>query len=473
VKREMQSDVPAQDGSEGTTRRAFAGRGAAIAGGGAGAVLLAACGAEGGQAQPARKARTSVATVRFLALGSGAALQWQLEQMEQFNQTVGAEQKIAVRGEPEADQTALFTKFQTTSAAGDPPDVSRLKEVWTFESAAKGALAKLDGYFKTDRAFNAPDLLPRFQAALQYKGANYGIARELSLTIPFFNRALAEAAGLDPDKPPATYDAFRDWARRMTKPGADAGSSQWGFDWYEYGTREIIMNQYLGFVRRFGGEFWNKDRTAVAVNGQPGYEVMEYLVTLIQKDRSTIPPESGVPSPWSAGRTTGKVGMWETTTTGIPNYPRNNPDLRFGVFLWPKKPNHNQNLASVASALAHASPDLDAAWEFAKWWNSPALQMAWYTNAGGNAPARKSLFEAPPFTTDPLWKVAMPGFTHPDGRTRPLAERYNELAEAMTPHLMDGFRGKLAPRTAVDNAAQAGTAFWKGIGGNADKAGPE
>jgi hypothetical protein len=67
----------------------------------------------------------------------------------------------------------------------------------------------------------------------------------------------------------------------------------------------------------------------------------------------------------------------------------------------------------------------------------------------------------------------MPGFTHPDGRTRPLAERYTEPAAAMTPHLMDGFRGTVAPRTAVDNVAQAGTAFWKGIGGDADKAGPE
>src|SRR5438128_2339935 len=105
---------------------------------------VAACGVASAPAQPARKVRTSVATVRFMPLGSGTALQWQLQQVDKFNQTTGAEQKITVKAEPEADQTALFTKFQTTSAAGDPPDVSRLKEVWTFESAAKGALAKLD-----------------------------------------------------------------------------------------------------------------------------------------------------------------------------------------------------------------------------------------------------------------------------------------------------------------------------------------
>ena len=451
------------------TRRRAVGLGTgALAATGLGA--LVACGAPGDSAVPAKKVRTSVATVRFMALGSGASLQWQQQQVEVFNQTVGAEQKVQVKTEPEADQTALFTKFQTTSAAGDPPDVTRLKEVWTFESAAKGALAKLDGYFKTDKEFNAPDLLPRFQAALQYKGSNYGIARELSLTVPFYNTALAQSAGLDPQKTPTTYEEFREWSRRMTKPNPDPGSAQWGFDYYEFSTREINMNQFLGFVRRYGGQFWNKDRTAVAMNTQPAYDAMEYLVTLIQKDRSVVPPDSGLPSPWSSGRITGKVGMWETTTTGIPTYPLSAPDLRFGVFLWPKHPNNNQNLASVSSALAQASKDLDAAWEFGKWWNAPAQQMGFYNSAGGNAPARRSLFEAPPFTTDPMWKVIMPGFTSPDGRTRPLAVRYNELAEAMVPALIDGFRGKISPRQAVDDSVQAGSAFWKSIGGNADMA---
>jgi hypothetical protein len=135
-----------------------------------------------------------------------------------------------------------------------------------------------------------------------------------------------------------------------------------------------------------GGPLWNKDRTAVAMNGQAGYDAMEYLLTLIQKDRSVIPapPESGLPSAWPAGRNTGKVGMRETT--------------------------------------------------------------------------------------DPLWKIAMPGFTSPDGRTRPLAVRYTELAEAMVPALIDGFKGKIPPRQAVDDSVWAGTAFWKSIGGNADTA---
>src|SRR5690242_8375317 len=103
--------------ARGSRRRVLHGAGVAMAAGGT--VALAACGVGGAPAAPAKKVRTSVSTVRFMALGSGSGLQWQLQAVDRFNQAVGAEQKITVKAEPEADQTALFTKFQTTSAAGD------------------------------------------------------------------------------------------------------------------------------------------------------------------------------------------------------------------------------------------------------------------------------------------------------------------------------------------------------------------
>jgi hypothetical protein len=159
------------------------------------------------------------------------------------------------------------------------------------------------------------------------------------------------------------------------------------------------------------------------------------------------------------GRTGGKVGIWETTISGSPNYAQSAPDLTIGVSLWPTQPNNNQNLASVASAITRASEDLDAAWEFARWWNAVPQLMGSYAGAGGSAPARWRLFEAPPFTTVAPRKLAMPGFTSPDGWTRPLVVRYAGLAEAMVPAPVDGFRGKIPPQQAVDESAQAGTAI--------------
>jgi hypothetical protein len=64
----------------------------------------------------------------------------------------------------------------------------------------------------------------------------------------------------------------------------------------------------------------------------------------------------------------------------------------------------------------------------------------------------------------------LPLITVGNSPPRPMAERYTELAESMTPALMKGFKGEVTAKEALDEASRVGTAFWSGIGGNASKA---
>jgi ABC-type glycerol-3-phosphate transport system substrate-binding protein len=436
------------------TRRKF------VAGASLSGVALAACNPQAGA--PTKKERTTPYSVRFMALGSNP---WMLEQLELFNREIGPALKVQVAPEPQPNQADLWTKFQATLAGGDAPDVARLKEIWVFEAAAKGAMAGLDGYFKTDKDFNAADLLPLYQENFKYKGVNYAVAREVSVIVGYYNKAHFSAAGLDPEKPPATYDQFREYARRLTKPGATPQDSQWGFQVYEYGTREFVLLWLYLHMRRFGAEFWNKDRTAVVLNTPVHVEVLQYFMDMAHKDRSTIPPNVTV----QQSVATGKVSMWEQGTWQIPLYPRQAPDLNFGAFIWPKKVNQAHIPLAGSSAVTKASKDLDATWEFVKWWNTPENQIGWYLNAGGNGPSRRSLYNQPPISNDPQWKSIIPLVTVGNSQPRPMAERYTELAETMTPSLMKGFNNQVTAKEALDEASRIGSAFWKDIGGNASK----
>ncbi len=432
-----------------------------LAGGTTLAALAAACAPAG--TETAKKVRTTPYTVRFLALGTNP---WMLQQLELFNREVGPALKVQVSPEPQPAQAELWTKFQSLLAAGDPPDVARLKEIWVFEAYLKGAMQGLDGYFKTDKDFNAADLLPLYQDNFKYKGSNYAVAREVSIIVGYYNKASFTAAGLDPEKPPTTYEQFREFARKTTKAGPTPAESLWGFDVYEYGTREFVLLWLFLHMRRWGAEFWNKEKTAVVLNTPTHVEVMQHFMDMIHKDRSTVPPGVTVPQ----GRITGKIAMWEQGTWDIPLLPRNAPDLNFGVFLWPKKVNQAHVPLSGSSAMTKASKDHDAAWEFIKWWNTPENQVGWYLNAGGNAPSRRSLYGRPPISDNPIWKPLIPLITVGNSSPRPMADRYTELAESMTPALMKGFRNEVTAKEALDEATRIGTTFWQGIGGNASKA---
>lgn len=430
---------------------------------GMGAVgALAACGG-GGAAEPAKKERAVPYAVRFMALGSNP---WMLEQLERFNKEVGPATRVQVAPEPQPDQATLFSKFQAAVAGGDAPDVARLKEIWVFEMYLKGVMQPLDGYFKKDKDFNATDLLPLYQDNFKYKGQHYAVAREVSIIVGYYNKANFADAGLDPNKPPVTYEDFREYARKLTKPGATAEESKWGFDVYEYGTREFVLLWLLMHVRRFGGEFWNKDKTGVMVNSPVWLETYQFFVDMINKDRSVRPSNVTVPS----GRTNGRIAMWEQGTWDIPLHPKNAPDLNFGVFLWPKKVNQQHVPTSGSSAINKGSKDPDAAWEFVKWWNTPENQIGWYHNAGGNAPSRKSVYGKSPFSDNAIWKPLLPLITESAGQPRPMCDRYTEFAESMTPALMKGYTAQASARDALEEAARTGTAFWQGMGGSAAKA---
>ena len=434
---------------------------------GSGAALLAACGAANG-GQPAKKERTSTATVRFMPLANSAP--WVQETFDKFNREVGPALKIQVTNEGVSGQAELWTKFQSTYAAGDPPDIARLKEIWVFEMFLKDGMKSLDGYFKSDKDFKADDLLPLYQENFKFKGQNYAIAREVSIIVGYYNKELFKSNGLDAEKPPETYDQFREFARKTTKAANTPQESIWGFDPYEYGTREFVFLWPFLHMKRYGAEFWNKEKTGIVLNTPTHVEAMQLFVDMIHKDRSTVPNGVGVAQSTSGGKT-GKVAMWEQGTWDIPLIPQQTPDLKFGVFLWPKKVNQGHTPLAGSSAMSKVSKDPDAAWEFMKWWNTPENQVGWYLNAGGNAPSRKSVYAKPPISDNPIWKPLLNAITTGGGNPRPMFDRYTELAEtAITPAWMKAFKGEATAKDALDESTRAATAFWQGIGGNASKA---
>src|SRR5436190_1294079 len=129
--------------------------------------LLAACGGAAPAAAPVKKERTSTYTIHFMGLANSAP--WVQQRFEQFNSEIGPAQKVQLSDESVSGQAELWTKFQSTYASGSPPDIARLKEIWVFEMFLKDAMKPLDGYFKTDKDFNAADLLPLYQKNFEFK----------------------------------------------------------------------------------------------------------------------------------------------------------------------------------------------------------------------------------------------------------------------------------------------------------------
>lgn len=87
-----------------------------------------------------------------------------------------------------------------------------------------------------------------------------------------YRRDLAAAAGLDPDSPPETWDGFREWCRKLKKPGMRPFAIEnrpWGF---------------LPWVQSAGGDVVNEEGTAATFDSPAALEAAAFLQSLVRED---------------------------------------------------------------------------------------------------------------------------------------------------------------------------------------------
>ncbi len=150
---------------------------------------------------------------------------------EEFNEANDAN----IQPEPIANddfKPALTTAMQ----AGDPPDI--------FHSWGGGVLAQYvrAGLVRdiTDEVSDVvKNMSPGALAPYTIDGRIYGLPFDMGMVGMWYNKALFEEAGLDPDNPPATWSEFLDAVTTLKEAGitpiALAGSAPWTQHyWFSY-----------------------------------------------------------------------------------------------------------------------------------------------------------------------------------------------------------------------------------------------
>ncbi|MEZ4863269.1 MAG: extracellular solute-binding protein [Caldilineaceae bacterium] len=121
----------------------------------------------------------------------------------------------------------------TAVASGTPPDIGIWGSYLDFMS--RDVVIPLDDYIATSDVISPDKFIPGNWDVIQYKGKVYGIPgfecfvrRGLN-----YNTRLVEAAGLDPDNPPVTWDELMTWHQALTKFDDAGNLVQFGIDPYD------------------------------------------------------------------------------------------------------------------------------------------------------------------------------------------------------------------------------------------------
>ena len=105
----------------------------------------------------------------------------------------------------------FVTKMGAAIAAGESPDIASIDLIYAPAFAAAGQL--LDITDLVDALPYADDLIPAHSELGTYEGRKYAVPFLIEGSFIIYNKGLFEAAGLDPEVPPTTWDELLEAAR--------------------------------------------------------------------------------------------------------------------------------------------------------------------------------------------------------------------------------------------------------------------
>ncbi len=250
------------------SRRSFLRRSAVV---GASALsleaFLAACGGSTGATSG-----TVTATVNSMPASSNPGAVYVFNQLVKEFEQAYPNEKIVGKNDP-YDPTTFFAKL----AAGQQEDGIQSYFTEPPLLISKHAAADITSLAKSWQYFN--DYVPSIASIVtDSSGKVYGIPVNGYTLGIYYNRKMFQAAGLDPDKPPTTWDEFRSYAKELTT------STVAGFA--ETSTSNQGGWHFTNWMYTAGGDMESADGTKAVFNSPQGVSVLQLLKEMRFTDNS-------------------------------------------------------------------------------------------------------------------------------------------------------------------------------------------
>lgn len=273
-----------------------------------------------------------------------------------------------------------IVKALTAHKSGTPPVTSVLLSTDMFTLIDEEAIVPFDDFIKTDddKAW-LKSFYPAFMENSQTGGKTWGIPFQRSTIVLYWNKEAFKEVGLDPEKPPQTWDEMTALAQKLTKRDANGNVTQWGVQIPSSGFPYWL---FQGLTTPAGAVLMNPAGTEVYFDKPEVTTALQYWIDLATKHKVHPPGivEWGTTPKDFFER---KVAMIWTTTGNLTNV-RNNAKFPFGVAMLPAQkrrgsPTGGGNFYIFKKAKR---AEQEAAFKFIKWITTAERAAQWGIDTG-------------------------------------------------------------------------------------------
>lgn len=331
-------------------------------------------------------------------------------------------------------------KRQLTVAlvGGTPPDCVLVDNPDFAAYIAMGAFEALDDRI-ADWEYGKDDFYPGPWASATWEGKQYGIPFETNTLVLFYNVDMFEKAGLDPDKPPTTWEELNQYAEKLTKDGV------YGLSVCAVASEEGTF-QWLPFLQQSGGNVFNLDSPEAVEALQLWVDWVEN--GYVSKEILNMDQWSGVRPQFQNENAAMMVnGPW--CIVPIRNEV---PDLNWRLAVLPGRVKQASAMGGVNIGIVKGAKNADAAWQYIKWLYRPEA-IAEFWQKFGTLPLMPEIAESAPYWKgDPVYdvlleqmKYAAPRGPHP---------KWPEISTAIYTAMQEALTGVKTSEQALTDAAK-------------------
>ncbi|WP_079908929.1 ABC transporter substrate-binding protein [Paenibacillus sp. 32352] len=291
-----------------------------------------------------------------------------------------SQDKIKVEAIFQGTYDDLLSKLKASMGSKDGPSLVQMYEIGSRFMIDSKTITPMQKFIDEDK-FDLTQLEPNITGYYTLNGKLNSMPFNTSNPILYYNKDLFKAAGLDPEKPPKTFEEVQKAADAITKTGKATGANFAIYGWF---MEQFFANQGAEYVNNGNG------RTSLAtesiVNSEAGIKTLTWWKEMIDTKAAN-----------NLGRKTddskkafsaGQVGMILESTASLKGLVDNaEGKFQVGTGFLPKPANAKEGGVVVGGAslwIMNDKPNDEqkAAWEFIKFLTSPKEQAYWHINTG-------------------------------------------------------------------------------------------
>ena len=299
-----------------------------------------------------------------------------------------------------------------------------------------------------------------------YEGDTYGVPFETDVRVLFWNKQAFKEAGLDPEKPPATWAELEEYADKLDKKNADGTYSRIAFVPHWNGSLNPFWayNNGAPLIKSDGTPFLNDPKAVEAmewmkkwVDRYGGWQALQTYKASFGAPPNDLFMSSGVAMLVDIFGYNSQLEFYRPQVT---NADGSKSRMEWGIGMLP----HNEGAepanwsGGFSLSIPTGAKNAEAAWEFIKCMSSAEGQSSWARDTQDQPPHVQAARD-PVVVANPLWKVVDQALSVSTGGV--FVPKYSNWGEQIQQREEKVWLGELTPQQALDEAQAAVEAALK------------